>query len=82
MILGSLRRSMKPTARLILIEHVVPEGAAFDVGKWTDLQMLVCARGRERTETEYRALLAGSEFELQEVVATASSLSLLVATPA
>ena len=81
-ILGSLRRSMKPTARLILIEHVVPEGAAFDVGKWTDLQMLVCARGRERTETEYRALLAGSKFELQEVVATASSLSLLVAKPA
>jgi cytochrome P450 len=25
---------MKPTARLILVEHVIPEGAAFDLGKW------------------------------------------------
>jgi hypothetical protein len=27
-ILGSLRRSMKPTARLIVIESVIPEGPA------------------------------------------------------
>jgi GNAT superfamily N-acetyltransferase len=33
-----LRRSMKPRVRLILVEHVIPEGAAFDFGKWTDLQ--------------------------------------------
>src|SRR5262249_52769727 len=80
-ILGSLRRSMHPAARLIVIEHVVPEGAAFDVGKWTDLQMLVCTTGRERTETEYRGLLSGAGFDVQEVVPTASSLSLLVARP-
>jgi hypothetical protein len=40
-ILGSLRRAMKPTARLILVEFVIPEGAAFHFGKWTDLQLLV-----------------------------------------
>jgi O-methyltransferase domain len=77
-ILGSLRRCMKPTARLILIEHIVREGAAFDFGKWTDLQMLICTRGRERTETEYRARSQPRDLDLQEVVATASSLSLLV----
>ena len=80
-ILGSLRRAMKATARLILVEHVIPEGAAFDLGKWIDLQMLVCLGGRERTETEYRALLTAAGFDLQEVVATASPLSLLVAKP-
>jgi hypothetical protein len=80
-ILGSLRRAMKPTARLILVELVIPEGAAFHFGKWTDLQMLVCIGGRERTETEYRALLSAAGFDLQEVVATASPLSLLVAKP-
>jgi len=47
---GSVRRSMKPTARLIVIESVIPEGPAFNLGKWTDLQMLVCVGGRERTE--------------------------------
>jgi hypothetical protein len=80
-ILGSLRRAMKPIARLMVVEHVIPEGATFDLGKWTDLQMLVCVGGRERTETEYRALLSAAGFDLQEVVATASPLSLLVGKP-
>ena len=80
-ILGSLRRAMKPIARLMVVEHVIPEGATFDLGKWTDLQMLVCVGGRERTETEYRALLTAAGFDLQEVVATTSPLSLLVAKP-
>jgi hypothetical protein len=80
-ILGSLRRAMKPTARLVVVENVIPEGASFHVGKWIDLQMLVALRGRERTETEYRALLTAAGFDLQEVVATASPLSLLVAKP-
>jgi hypothetical protein len=81
-ILGSLHRAMKRTARLIVIENVIPEGASFHFGKWTDLQMLVvCIGGRERTETEYRALLTAAGFDLQEVVATASPLSLLVAKP-
>jgi hypothetical protein len=73
---------MKPTARRIVIEPVIPEGAAFHFGKWTDLQMLVCVGGRERTETEYRVLLSAAGVDVQEVVATASPLSLLVAKPA
>jgi len=58
-ILQSLRRSLKPTARLILVEFVVPEGAEFDFSKWSDLQMLVLVGGRERTETEYRSRAPG-----------------------
>jgi hypothetical protein len=81
LILGSLRRATNPTARLIVVESVIPEGPAFNFGKWSDLQMLVCVGGRERTETEYRALLTAAGFDLQEVVATASPLSLLVAKP-
>jgi len=81
LILGCLLRAMKSTARLIVIESVIPNGPAFHFGKWTDLQMLVALRGRERTETEYRALLTAAGFDLQEVVATASPLSLLVAKP-
>ena len=72
MILGSLRRAMKPTARLIVVEPIIPEGAAFHFGKWTDLQMLVCVGGRERTETEYRALLTAAFFYL---VGTAYSIA-------
>ena len=77
-ILSSLRRSMKPTARLILVESVIPEGASFDFGKWVDLQMLLVG-GRERTRMEYGELLSSNGFELREVIPTASPLSLLVA---
>jgi hypothetical protein len=80
-ILRTLRRSMKPTARLIVAESVIPQGAAFDFGKWADLQMLVLVGGRERTETEFRDLLLAAGFGLQNVLATASPLSLLVAKP-
>jgi hypothetical protein len=62
-----------------VIESVIPAGPAFNLGKWTDLQMLVCVGGREPTESEYRALFASSGFNLQEVVATASPLSRVVA---
>jgi hypothetical protein len=81
-ILGSVRRAIPPAGRLIVIESVLPEGEAFTFGKWTDLQMLVCAGGQERSEAEFRALLSKSQFDLQQVVATQSPLSLLIATPA
>ncbi len=57
-------------ASIELVEAVIPEGAAFDLWKWIDLRMLVLAGGRERTETEYRALLSAAGFDLQEVVAS------------
>jgi hypothetical protein len=79
-ILASLRRSMKPTAQLILVESVIPEGTSFDFGKWVDLQMLLVG-GRERTRIEYDELLSSNGFELREVVSTGSPLSLLVARP-
>lgn len=80
-ILACVRRVIKPTGRLVVVESVIPEAPAFSMGKWIDLQMLVCVGGRERTETEYRTLLAGAGFDLQEVIATGSSLSVLVARP-
>jgi hypothetical protein len=81
LILRSLHRAMRSTARLMVIEPIIPKGGAFHFGKWTDLQMLVCVGGQERTETEHRALLSIAGFALQEVIATDSPLSLLVAKP-
>jgi hypothetical protein len=80
-ILDSLYRSMKPTAHLILAELVISEGPEFGFGKWLDLQMLVNFGGRERTEMEYRTLLSNSGFKLENVITTASPLSLLIAKP-
>jgi O-methyltransferase domain/Dimerisation domain len=81
LILKSVRRSVEPDAQVIVIESVLPDGPAFSFGKWADLQMLVCVRGRERTQSEYRKLLADAGFKLERAIPTDSPLSLLVATP-
>ena len=80
-ILRSERRSMKPSATLILAEWIIPEGPGPDLSKWTDLHMMVMFRGRERTQTELRELLTAKGFELKEVVPTASAVTLLIAKP-
>jgi hypothetical protein len=46
-----------------------------------DLLMLTYAGGRERTEDEYREILAATNFRLQRVVSTASPVSILEAVP-
>ena len=49
--------------RLVLLESVIEPGNEPQGAKWLDLLMLVIARGRERTEEEWRALLAASGWE-------------------
>jgi hypothetical protein len=73
---------MKPEARLLVIERVVPEGNEAAEAKLFDINMLVIAGGRERTQDEYRALLDQSGLQLQRVATTRSPLSVIVAAPA
>jgi hypothetical protein len=80
-ILKAIRRSIKSDARLIVVESIIPDGPAYNFGKWLDLEMLVCVRGRERTQAEYEKLFAATGFELEKVIATESPVSLLVAMP-
>jgi hypothetical protein len=77
-ILENVRKIAGPGARLVLVESVIPETAEFDMGKWMDLNMLVMAGGRERTATEFAELYAKAGFELQQIIPTASPLSILV----
>jgi hypothetical protein len=78
-LLGKVREAMKPGARLILLEELIPETSGFVHGKWIDLLMLAITGGRERTEKEYRELLSAAGFRLEEVVPTAGPLSMLIA---
>jgi hypothetical protein len=80
-ILRSCRAAMRPGAKLLLIETVVPEGNDYAYAKLLDLLMLVYPGGQERTLAEYRTLLATAGFELRAVIPTASSVSLLEAVP-
>jgi hypothetical protein len=81
-ILRVCRQSMRPKARLLLMELVVLPGNQHSHAKLLDLLMLVYAGGRERTEPEYRTLLASAGFSLDRVIATSGPVSILEALPA
>lgn len=80
-ILATCRAAMSADARLLVIERVIPPGNEPAEAKLFDLNMLVVAGGRERTEEEYRALFRESGLRLERVAATRSPLSVIVARP-
>jgi hypothetical protein len=78
-ILRNCRAAMGETARLLLIETVVPPGNEPSSAKLLDLLMLVYAGGRERTEAEYRALLAGADLDMLRIISTPAGINIIEA---
>lgn len=81
-ILGNVRKAMAPTAKLLIVEFVLPTGNTPHPGKVLDMVMMTLPGGTERTEAEYGELLAKAGFRLERVVATASPASIVEALPA
>ncbi|MEU4340770.1 methyltransferase [Nocardia sp. NPDC023852] len=81
-ILRTVHRAMTGSARLLLLEIVLPEGNRPHRGNFLDLEMMVSAGGRERTEREFRELLAAAGFELVRITPTATPDSILEARKA
>ena len=63
-VLGALRRAMTPRSRLVLLEHVVEPGNKPDQAKMLDLHMLMVLGGKERSEIEWRHLLAHADLDV------------------
>lgn len=80
-ILRTCHSAMTEASRLLLLEMVVPPRNMPAYAKLLDLLMLVYAGGRERTEAEYRDLLASAGFSVSRVVPTASAVSIIEAMP-
>jgi hypothetical protein len=80
-ILRACRVAIPEHGRVVLVESVVPPGDEPSFAKLLDLQMLVMATGRERTEAEWSALLAAGGFTLRRVLTRVRS-SMLEAVPA
>jgi SAM-dependent methyltransferase len=80
-VLSNCRRVMKRSGRLLLIESVIRPGNAPSLGKALDLVMLTLTGGRERTEPEYRGLLAEAGFRLTRVVPTSAGIDLIESVP-
>jgi hypothetical protein len=68
-------------ARLLVIEAVLAAGNEWDIGKLVDIEMMVNVGGRERTEDQWRALLARGGFRITGLTQTAPPLFVIEAAP-
>lgn len=66
-ILKNCRAAMASTAVMLLIEAVLTEHGRPSPAAMADVNMMVLLTGRERTEEQYRALLAGAGLRLTKV---------------
>ena len=84
-VLAACHAAMGPASRLPVVEAILPERAADQPAVIRmDLYMLVLLGARERTEAQFRRLLAEAGFEIRRVVPTRSpaGLSVIEAVPA
>jgi O-methyltransferase domain/Dimerisation domain len=81
-ILHTLRRAVTPRSRLLIVDAVVGPPNEDPTSKFLDLMMLVSAGGRERTEPQWRALLAEGGFHLERITPAALANHLIEAVPA
>jgi hypothetical protein len=84
-ILARCREAMDGRARLLLVESPAPTGPGQPLQEWfstfSDLNMLVNTGGRERTEAEYRELLARAGLRVVAVRETPSFFRVFEASP-
>jgi SAM-dependent methyltransferase len=78
-LLQRCRAALAPGGRVLLVEMVLPTDNQPSPAQPMDLNMLVMLGGRERTEAEYRALLAGAGLALTGVTPTHAPFSVLEA---
>ena len=78
-ILRNIARVLPAGGRVLLVEMVIPAGDEPHLGKVIDMEMLVSPGGIERTEEEYRELLAGAGLRLTRIVPTQSPFSVVEA---
>jgi O-methyltransferase domain len=81
-ILENCRRAMRPSGRLIVIEWLLGEIGEPGFAPFSDLNMMVILSGRERTLSEYRALLKQAGFRLDKSGPIRSSMTVIEAVAA
>jgi hypothetical protein len=84
-ILGNCRKAMTPAAKLLIVERVMPERAQQGQAAEAyllDLEMLVNTPGGcERTEGEFKSILAATRFGVTRIVPTTTPVCLIEARP-
>lgn len=82
LLLRSCRKAIPPGGVLLIREGVLPDGPLPPNRAFLDLEMLVMNGGRERTEEEWRTLLARTGFSISRVFRGHRNQDLLEARPA
>jgi SAM-dependent methyltransferase len=82
-ILMNCRRALKKKARLILIERIMPDRVKRDPHTvLLDLRMLAMTGGRERNESEFRALFEAAGLRLTRIIPLRSGFNVIEGVPA
>ncbi|MGD3109934.1 methyltransferase [Streptomyces sp. YGL11-2] len=82
LILRNCRQAMKPGGRVLLFDMVIPPGNSPHPGKLMDFIVMAIYPGRERTEEDFRQLLAKAGLRLTRINNTAGYLSTIEAVAA
>lgn len=80
-ILKNCRKAIAQNGKLLLVESVIPAGNEPCPAKFLDLHMLAITGGMERTEAEYRHLLAATGFKLTQIIPTSADVDVIEAIP-
>lgn len=81
LLLTNCRKAIPDEGILLIRDSVLPEGDAPSRAKQMDITMLIMTGGHERSEEEWRALLASSGFAFADVRRTSSPFDLIEAKP-
>lgn len=80
-ILANCRKAIPEDGVLLLVEWDLAGENVPSNGKFVDVIMLVLTGGRERSQDEYRKLLASAGFRLNKVFPTAAQFAVIEALP-
>lgn len=81
-ILKTIRKSMSPNSKLLIIENIVTNDNHPHFSKNMDLvQMVLFDEGHERTETEFNSLLNQANLQLKQIISTQCHISIIEAYP-
>jgi hypothetical protein len=75
------RAATKKNGRVLIVDTIVPDTNSASFSKLLDLNMMVMTGGRERTKSEFCALLDAADYRLTRVIPTMAPQSVIEAAP-
>jgi hypothetical protein len=78
-ILSNCRAAMRPGARVLVVESIIPPGNEPNFGKALDLLMLLLLPGQERTLPEFERVFSRAGLVVTRILPTPGALSLIEA---